>query len=93
MVQQSIVRQGLITEASRFPSDTSHSVGLLWTSDQLDAEKYTWQHTTLTTEISKLPAGLETTILESKRTRAPRSAEFIYLSNESVDGRKKNCME
>jgi len=27
--------------------DTSHSVGLLWTSDQLDAETSTWQDTTI----------------------------------------------
>jgi len=27
-----------------------HKVGLLWTSDQLDAETSTWQHTTLTTD-------------------------------------------
>jgi hypothetical protein len=27
--------------------DTPHSVGLLWTSDQADAETSTWQHTTL----------------------------------------------
>jgi hypothetical protein len=30
--------------------DTTHSVGLLWTSDQLVAETSTWQHTTLTTD-------------------------------------------
>jgi hypothetical protein len=36
--QQSLVDQGLlIIKASRSPSDT-HSVGLLWTSDQPDAE-------------------------------------------------------
>ena len=35
---------------SRTYSDTSHSVGLLWTSDQPDAETSTWQHTTLTTD-------------------------------------------
>ena len=29
-------------------SDTPHSVGLLWTSAQPDAETSTWQHTTLT---------------------------------------------
>jgi hypothetical protein len=28
--------------------DTPQSVGLLWTRDQLVAETYTWQHTTLT---------------------------------------------
>jgi len=44
MVQQLLVSQGLlIVETSR-----SHSVGLLWTSDQPDAETSTWHHTTLT---------------------------------------------
>jgi len=37
-----------IIEASRSHSDTPHSVGLLWASDQLFAETSTWQHTTLT---------------------------------------------
>ena len=35
-------------EASRSHSDTPLSVGLLWTSDEPDAETSTWQHTTLT---------------------------------------------
>jgi hypothetical protein len=30
----------LITEVSRSHSDTPHSVGLLWTSDQPDVETY-----------------------------------------------------
>jgi hypothetical protein len=48
MVQQPLVGQGLlIIEASRSYSDTPHSVGLLSTSDQPDAEIATWQHTTL----------------------------------------------
>jgi hypothetical protein len=39
MAQQPPVGQGLlITEDSRSHSDTPHSVGLLWTSDQLVAE-------------------------------------------------------
>ena len=29
-------------------SDTLHSIGVLWTGDQPDAETSTWQHTTLT---------------------------------------------
>jgi len=33
------------------PSDTQRSVGLLWSSDQLDAETSTWQHTTFTSSI------------------------------------------
>jgi len=35
--------------------DTSHSVGLLWTSDQPEAETSTWQHTTLTTDKHPCP--------------------------------------
>jgi hypothetical protein len=31
-------------------NDAAHSVGLLWTSDELVAETFTWQHTTLTTD-------------------------------------------
>jgi len=41
----------LIIEASRSHSDTPHSVGLLWTSDQPVAQTSTWQHTTLTRDI------------------------------------------
>jgi hypothetical protein len=43
MAQQAIVVQGLLTiEASRSHTlDTPHSVGLLWTSDQPDAETST----------------------------------------------------
>jgi hypothetical protein len=49
MAQQPLVGQGLlIIEASQSQSDTPHWVGLLWTSDQPDAETSTLQHTTLT---------------------------------------------
>jgi hypothetical protein len=40
----------LIVDDSRSHSDTSHSVGFLWRSDQPDAETSTRQHTTLTTD-------------------------------------------
>jgi len=47
MAQVTPVGKGVLTvEDSRSHSDTSHSVGLLWTSDQSDAETSTWQHTT-----------------------------------------------
>ena len=53
------VGQGLlIIEASRLHSDTPHSVGLLWTSDQPVAEISTWQHTTLTEESQPCPWGV-----------------------------------
>jgi len=48
LAQQPPVGKGLIIEASRSHSDTPHSVGLVWTSDQLDAETSTWQHAILT---------------------------------------------
>jgi hypothetical protein len=42
MPQQPLVGQGLlIVDASRSHSDTPHSVGLLWTSDQTVAETST----------------------------------------------------
>jgi hypothetical protein len=51
MAQQPLVGQGLlILEASLSHSDKPHFVGVLWTSDQPDAETSTWQHTTLTTD-------------------------------------------
>jgi len=42
MARQPVVDQGLlIIEASRSHSDTLRSIGLLWTSDQPDAETST----------------------------------------------------
>jgi len=42
IVQQSVTGQGLLTiETSRSHSDSSHSVGLLWTSDQPDVKTST----------------------------------------------------
>jgi len=56
------VGQGLlIIEDSH--SDTPHSVGLLWTSDQPDAVISTWQHTLLPRGI----VGIEPTIPASER--------------------------
>ena len=58
----------LIIEGLSSHSDTQHSVGLLWTSDQLDAEISTRQNPTLTTgKTSMLPAGFEPTIPASER--------------------------
>jgi hypothetical protein len=42
-------------EAPLSHSDTPHSVGLLWTSDQPVAETSTWQHTTLTRDRHPCP--------------------------------------
>jgi hypothetical protein len=69
MAQQPPVGQGLlIIEASRSRSDTPHSVGLLWTSDQPDADTSTWQHTnTHKRQTPMPPEGFEPTIPASER--------------------------
>ena len=60
MAQQPLIGHDLlIIEASRSHSDTPHSVGLLWTSDQLVAETSTLQRTTLTTD-THAPGGIRT---------------------------------
>jgi hypothetical protein len=59
MVQQPIVGQGfLISEGPRSRTDTLHSAGLLWTSDQSDAETSTSQYSQQT-DIS-VPGGIRT---------------------------------
>jgi hypothetical protein len=40
------------------PFDTSHSIWLLWTSDQPVAETSTWQHTTLTRDRRPYPGRI-----------------------------------
>jgi len=60
MAQQPLVGQRLLNVEDLWShSNTPHSVGLLWTSDQHDAETSTWQHTTLTTD-NHAPGGIRT---------------------------------
>jgi hypothetical protein len=52
-------------------TQTPHSVGLLWTSDQPDAETSNWQHTnTHKRQTSMPPVGFEPAIPESARSNA-----------------------
>jgi hypothetical protein len=61
MVQQHLVGQGLLNiQASRSQLDTPQLLGLLWTSDQPDAETSTWQHTTLKETDIHVPGGIRT---------------------------------
>jgi len=63
---QPLVGQGLlIIDTSRSHSDTPHSVGFLWTSDQPDAETSTYN--THKRQTYLLPAGFEPTIPASER--------------------------
>jgi hypothetical protein len=52
IAKQPLVSQSLLMiEASPSHSDThTHSVGVLWKSDQPEAQNSTWQHTTLKTD-------------------------------------------
>jgi hypothetical protein len=61
----------LIIEDSWQHSDTPQSVGLLWASDQLDAETSTWQHITLTTNI-QAPGGIRTHNPSKQAAAVPR---------------------
>jgi hypothetical protein len=63
MAQEPLVGQGLlIIEAS------PHSVGLLWSNDQPNAEtSTTWQHNTHTRQTSMPSAGFEPEIPASER--------------------------
>ena len=69
MEQQPPVGQGLpIVEDSRLHSDTSQSVGLLWSSDQPVAEVSTLQHTTFARDKHLWPpTGFEPAIPASER--------------------------
>jgi hypothetical protein len=56
MAQKPLMDHGLlIIEASQSHSYTPHSVGLLWTSDQPDADTSSWQHRTLTSDRQPCP--------------------------------------
>ena len=59
----------LIIEVSLSHSDTPHSVGLFWTSDQPDAETthYLTRHTTHKRQTSMPPAGFEPAFPASER--------------------------
>ena len=57
-------------KASRLHSDSPHSVGLLWTSGQPDAQTSTWQHTTLTKDrhpFSRRDSNLQSQQASSRR--------------------------
>jgi hypothetical protein len=63
MARQTLVGQNLLViETSQSHSDTPHSVGLLWMSDQPDAT-----HNTHKRQISMPPAGFEPAIPARER--------------------------
>ena len=73
----------LFVEDSWSHSDTPHSVGLLWTNDQSDAENslHLTEHNTHRRKASMPPAGFESTVLASERpkTHALHRAFIIHI--------------
>jgi hypothetical protein len=67
MAQQPRLSQGLLIIGDSSHSDIPHSVGLLSTSDQPDADLYPPTHNTHKRKTSMPRAGFEPTILVSKR--------------------------
>ena len=91
MAQQSVVGQCLLnSEALRSDSDTPHSVGLPWTSDEPDAET-TWQHGKFKRQISMLSSGFEPVIPASERPqthaldRAATETEHHNNNNNNIN--------
>jgi hypothetical protein len=85
LAQQPPVGHGLlIFEASRSHSDKTHSVGILWTSDQPEVETSTWQHPTLTTDrqTSMPPMGFESAIAEVAAD--PRLRQHILWGRANI---------
>ena len=58
-------------EASLSYYNTSHSVGLLWTNDQPEAEIYTWQYTTLTGDRCQYPRWYSNLHSQDASDRSP----------------------
>jgi len=79
MAQQPLVGHGLlIVEDSRSHSDTPHSVGLLWTSDQPDAENSALRNTTLPREDISAPGGIRTCNPSKRDAVDPRLSPCGY---------------
>jgi hypothetical protein len=73
MAQQILMGQGLLVlEVSLSKSDTPHSVGLLWLSDQPNAEIFTWQHTTLKETNIHVNGGIWTRNPSKREVAEPR---------------------
>ena len=70
----------LIIEASRSHSDTPHSVGFLWTSDQPVADTSTWQHTTLTRE--RYPCSRRNSYPQSQQASGRRHTPWTPTATE-----------
>jgi hypothetical protein len=67
-------------------TDAPHSVGLLWTSDQLDAETSTWHHTTLTKD--RYPCPQRDSCPKSQQARGCRHTPYTAWPQGSAEMRQ-----
>jgi len=81
LAQQPLVAQGIIIKTPRSHSDTSHTVGLLWTSDQPDTKT---KQNTLKTQTFMFLAGFEPTIVTSLIIRRPTSSTVWPLGSAEM---------
>jgi hypothetical protein len=65
--------------------NTPHSVGLLWTNDQPDAESSTRQHTTQTREGHPYPSAVRTHIPSKREAADPRRRRHDHWDGRLVD--------
>jgi len=100
MLTKMLCHGATVSRGSRFPlyrgctiTVTPHSKGLLWTSDQTDAETSTRQHTTLTTDKTSVhPVRFEPAIPASERLQINAldrwatgiGTEMVYCSEIDV---------
>ena len=92
MARQPPVGQGLfVVEASRSHSDTPHSVGLLWTSDQLVAETSTRQHTTLTRD--RHPCPRRNSNPQSHASERPQNHALDHVATTTPNSSVKNLSQ
>jgi hypothetical protein len=86
MAHQPLVGQGLlIIEASRSHSNTRHSIGLLWMSDQPDAVTSTEQHTTLTRDGHSCSRRIRTYNPANRASADPHLTVALRYLKEKMD--------
>ena len=91
MAQQPLVGQDLfITEASPSPSNTPHSIGLLWTSDQPGrGDLYLTSHNTEKRYTTIPTTGLQPAVPARERPQTPASQQ---ISNDSTTNLINLCI-
>ena len=80
----------LIVKTSRSHSNTAHSIGLLWTSDQPDAKTSTWRHTAVphsqqTHNSTTLTTDTQQCHTQNRHTAVPHSQQTHSSATLTTD--------